>query len=285
MTSDPPPEFHSNEWAQCQSWLLPDVSSAAIIVPSAEKEAKDQQANETEQEGERGIDTENESVEDVVTDTIEPLTAERLQEITEAAEKEGYEVGIQQGQKEGQQQGYQQGIEDAKKDVNDQLERLQRITEALALPLKSEQKTIENMLVNMVADLSKTIVKRELLLNSSQITSVVQQTLDLLPANNQEFTLYLNSQDQALIENFLEDIEATFKLKADDNLLPGGCRLESHHTSIDATIETQTEKLLDAFLHKQLSQAQDEEITPTSETPVTDKALADGQGTQEARPE
>jgi flagellar assembly protein FliH len=265
MTSEFTTRFSEEELDQCQSWSLPDVSSNKLI-PSAEKEASDRKKRELknkktlEKKPVSPKPQDGEVVEDN-NETVKPITAEQLQEITGAAEKEGYEHGHKKGYEEGKVEGYkvgeQEGLLHSKEIIAKQSENLQHIVEALMIPLQNEQKQLQAIMLDMVCQLAKAVVQKELTTDSSHITAVIESALNTIPPGADKFSLFLNSQDIAMVESHLneqpQNKDKQFIYHADDSLLPGGCRLETRQTIVDCTIERRLEEVIDGFLHKQFS--------------------------------
>ncbi len=140
-----------------------------------------------------------EAIEDVSLDDItgDPMSAEHLQHITEAAEKEGYDAGfakgLEDGKKEGIEQGIAEGIEEGKKQeqerIQDHVDQLSKIIESLTEPLGQEQAALEEQVVYMVCELTRAMVKRELQLDASIVHESVEQCLALLHNSDQNLTL------------------------------------------------------------------------------------------------
>ena len=265
MTSEHMTRFSEEELDKCQSWSLPDVSSEKLI-PSAEKEANDREKQRQKNTRlDQNKQTKDDSPKDEIIESadtdLKPLTAEQLQSITETAEKEGYEAGYEKGLEEAKKEGYEVGKKEAitatKDSINQQCANLQHIIDALMIPVQSEQKQLQTILLDMVCQLAKAVVKKELTIDSSQITQLVDAALGTIPPGTDKFSLYLNGQDLALIETYLKenpkivDKELTYHI--DDELLPGGCRLETRQTVIDCSVEKRLNEIIDGFLHKQFS--------------------------------
>lgn len=267
MSTDINPKFSSRELESCQNWLLPDVTSAKTL-PSAEKEALDRkraQAAEKEK-----TDQANETI-DTIEDYVAPMTADQLAAITEAAEKEGYEKGYQTGFEKGEAEGKDQGLETGKEEglalgqqqVIEKCEQLQHLIDALMIPLENEQKQLESVLLNMVTQLAEAVVLRELKQDSSHITRLVNDAINVLPVGTDRFTLFLNAQDRQTIENHLEQhpksAEYSVLIHQDNTLLPGGCRLETKQSIVDFSVEQRLATVIDGFLHKRYATHDDDE--------------------------
>jgi flagellar assembly protein FliH len=56
--------------------------------------------------------------------------------------------------------------------------------------------------------------------------------------------LYINPQDFELVKALRERHEETWRIVEDAALLPGGCRVETEHSRIDATVETRISQIM-----------------------------------------
>ena len=265
MTSDESHRFDKEDAAHYKHWPLPDISSASVV-PSAEKELRLQQ---TQLNAERALhapmDSDaGESIEST-SEPVEPLTADQLQAITEAAEKEGhdkgYQAGFEQGLEAGRAKGHEDGVSSGQQQIREQAERLQRLIQALMIPVEHEQETLQNLMVDMICQISEAIVKRELLLDSSHITGLVEEALAAIPSGSERFILYLNNSDIELVQQYVNQNttgwDKQFSLHVDEQLLPGGCRLETPHSVVNNSVEQRLKTVLDGFLHKQFVGTQD----------------------------
>jgi flagellar assembly protein FliH len=288
MTSDFTTRFSNEELNQCQSWLLPDISDSKLI-PSAEKEASERreqkikaekntahantgssQNSQSSQHSAHSLGRKNpgepvhgEEIE-TIEETVAPITAEQLQQITEAAEKEGYQSGYDKGIEEGRQHGndagYTEGLLKAQNVVKQQCEDLQHVIDALMIPLQNEQKQLERLMLDMVCAMSKAVVQRELQLDSSQITQLIENAIATIPSNTEKFTLHLNSADVELLQKQLKGIDKEVTYQVNDDLLPGGCRLETKQTVVDISVENRLKTVIEGFLHQQFANKEDHKI-------------------------
>ena len=268
MTSDPTKTPTDGTDQNYTSWSLPDVTSS-IVLSSAEKEArerKDQRFKNPKKTGPVDVAA-GESIEVVETpeETFKPITADQLQAITDAAEKEGYDAGYEKGSErgyeEGEKSGYSAGLEKADDKVTERCERIERVIEALLMPLETERKQLEILMVDMICQLTEAVVMREIDSDSSQVIKLVDDALNAIPAGSDKFSLYLNEQDIALVKAHLNDqqIDKKFNYYTDENLLPGGCRLETKNSTVSNTVEQRLKKVIDDFTHKRIA-ASDEQI-------------------------
>ncbi|MFT7490956.1 MAG: flagellar assembly protein FliH [Pseudohongiellaceae bacterium] len=268
MTSDPTKTRADGANQNYTSWNLPNVTST-ILLSSAEKEARERKDQRFKRQKKTGPVDEaaGESIEVVETadESVQPITADRLRTITDAAEKEGHEVGygkgVERGYEDGEKKGYNAGLEKAHAKVTERCERIDRIIEALLMPLESERKKLEILMVDMICQLTEAVVMREISSDSSQVVKLVDDALKAIPSGSDKFSLYLNKQDIALVESHLgeQQMDKKFNYYADDKLLPGGCRLETKNSTVSNTVDQRLKKVIDDFIHKRIA-ASDEQI-------------------------
>ncbi|BFM16568.1 hypothetical protein R50073_27510 [Maricurvus nonylphenolicus] len=245
-----------------QRWSLPEMDEFGNII-EAEKRPEPKPRKVAEKAP--GAVTESgEVIEDIdaADITMQPITAEHLQEITEAAEKEGFAKGHQegfaQGKQEGNQQGYQEGLQKAKQETDVQLrqkvQQLQQITNQLMVPFKEQESQLYLMLLDFVCALTRKIIKRELQIDSGDILAVVKQAVAALPVGAKSLRLTLNPDDLAMIESYAEEKQLGWQFYGDAGLTPGGCHIETAESQVDYSVESQMDALLEEFLTRQLSQ-------------------------------
>jgi flagellar assembly protein FliH len=72
----------------------------------------------------------------------------------------------------------------------------------------------------------------------------MREALKLLPLGVGNVRLYINPQDFELVKALRERHEESWRIVEDETLLPGGCRVETEHSRIDATIETRISQVM-----------------------------------------
>ena len=236
------------------AWQLPSMDGSENVIPSAEKERRDRAGR---------ADEVIEDVEDEESLMLSPITAEELQEITEAAEREGFDegkkLGLEQGQKEGHDTGYQAGLEQAKTESTEVLERqvsqLLQIAEALISPIDDQQTQLQQTMLQYVTILTEQVIERELIQDSSHILSCVKQSIASLPVGAMNIKIILNPDDLALVESYSEEYDKGWRFQGDQQLLPGGCRIETQESLVDFSVESKMKAMFSQFLQGQLTDA------------------------------
>ncbi|UBM23935.1 flagellar assembly protein FliH [Pseudomonas sp. p1(2021b)] len=203
-------------------------------LPSFDPEPEPEPAPEPEPE------VVEEEVEEVPLEEVQPLTLEEL----EAIRQEAYNEGFATGEREGFHSTQLKVRQEAEAALAAKLGSLERLMGHLLEPIAEQDEQIEKGLVHLVAHMVRQVIGRELHSDSSQITHVLREALKLLPMGAENIRIHLNPQDFEQVKALRERHEGRWKLLEDEALLPGGCRIETLHSRIDATMETRTEKAL-----------------------------------------
>ena len=181
-----------------------------------------------------------EEVEEVPLEDVQPLTLEELEAIRQEAYNEGFATGERDGFRSTQLKVRQEADEALKA----KLASLEKLMTHLMEPIAEQDTQIERTLVHLVSHMARQVIGRELTSDSSQITQVLREALKRLPMGADNIRIHLNPQDFELAKALRERHEEQWRLLEDSTLLPGGCRIETAHSRIDATMETRIEKIV-----------------------------------------
>lgn len=191
-------------------------------------------------------------MEEVPLEEVQPLTLEELESIRQEAYNEGFATG----EKEGFHSSTLKVRQEAEVVLSAKLAALELLMGNLFEPIAGQDTQIEKSLVGLVQHITRQVIQRELAIDSAQIEHVMREALKLLPLGVGNVRLYINPQDFEQVKSLRERHEETWRIVEDESLLPGGCRVETEHSRIDATIETRIgqvmAKLFDQ-LHDQAS--------------------------------
>ncbi|QXI44800.1 flagellar assembly protein FliH [Pseudomonas wayambapalatensis] len=179
-----------------------------------------------------------EEVEEVPLEEVQPLTLEEL----EAIRQDAYNEGFATGEREGFHSTQLKVRQEAEEALTAKLAGLEQLMANLLEPIAEQDTQIEKSLVHLVVHVARQVIGRELRSDSGQITHVLREALKLLPMGADNIRIHLNPQDFELAKALRERHEESWRLLEDESLLPGGCRIETAHSRIDATMETRMEK-------------------------------------------
>ncbi|KIH82335.1 flagellar assembly protein FliH [Pseudomonas batumici] len=177
-------------------------------------------------------------IEEVPLEEVQPLTLEELESIRQEAYNEGFAVGEREGFHSTQLKVRQE----AEVALTAKLKALEALMGNLFAPIAEQDRQIEHSLVGLVEHMVREVIQRELKTDSSQIEHVLREALKLLPLGADNIRLYINPQDFDQIKALRERHEASWRIVEDEALQAGGCRIETEHSRIDATIETRISK-------------------------------------------
>jgi flagellar assembly protein FliH len=189
--------------------------------------------------------------EEVELESVKPLTLDELEAIRQDAYNEGFAVG----EKDGFHAGQIKAKHDAEVVLQAKLLRLERLMEQLLAPIAEQDQQIEQSLVQLVSHISRQVIRRELRADSSQLTEVLREALKLLPMGAGNVRIHVNSQDFDLVKALRERHEESWRILEDEQLQPGGCRIETEHSQIDASVETRLEQAIQQLFEQQREQA------------------------------
>ena len=179
-------------------------------------------------------------MEEVPLDEVQPLTLEEL----EAIRQEAYNEGFAAGEKDGFRSTTLKVRQEAEEALGIKLASLERLMANLFDPIAEQDSQLEKSMVGLVEHIARQVIQRELVLDSSQIESVMREALKLLPLGVGNVRLYINPQDFEQVKALRERHEETWRIVEDAALQPGGCRVETEHSRIDATVETRISQIM-----------------------------------------
>ncbi|WP_115948130.1 flagellar assembly protein FliH [Pseudomonas sp. GL-R-19] len=210
-------------------------------------------------------------MEEVPLEEVQPLTLEELESIRQEAYNEGFAVG----EKEGFHSTTLKVRQEAEVALSAKIAGLEQLMAHLFEPIAEQDTRIEKSLVDLVQHITKQVIQRELAIDSTQIEHVMREALKLLPLGVGNVRLYINPQDFEQVKALRERHEETWRIVEDESLLPGGCRVETEHSRIDATVETRVARVMD----KLLDQLHEQSLHPAApdlslELPVDSKPAA-----------
>lgn len=184
---------------------------------------------------------------------IQPLTAEEVEAVRQAA----YDEGIAEGIKDGYDKGYKSGADD----VRAMMTKMSQICRALLEPISTQDDEIEQALMGLTKTICGQVIQRELQLDASSLNDVIKETLDCLHAGAKRIRIHLNPDDVAFIQNSLESmegIEFTWKLLPHPTISPGGCIVETEKSMVDARAETRLSAVIQQVYSKQEEALEDD---------------------------
>ncbi len=174
-----------------------------------------------------------------------PLSLQNLTALQEQAYQEAYEHGHDVGTKQGIANGEAQ-MQQQQEAMRQRLEQIDQLMMMLNVPLQRLDQEVENELVTLVIVLLRQMFRREINVDPGQIVAVVRDAVTLLPINNREANLVLHPKDVDMVRNAFSEIDRTtaWHIVEDSTITPGGCRVVTRDSQVDATVENRLATLI-----------------------------------------
>ncbi|RUO42605.1 flagellar assembly protein FliH [Idiomarina aquatica] len=195
---------------------------------------------------------------------LQPLTAEELEQIREAAREEGFkegynaghaegleaghQEGVEQGQQDGFNKGFEQGLADGKAKMEQQAGELLKLLDSLSHPEQKITDDVEAELLEMVMQLTEAICLDVPYKQPELVKVAVRNALEVLPVTDQRVVIHLNPDDLELVQDMYSEEqlrEHGWLLNKDDLLERGGCRVTTESSSVDYTLRSRIKSVFD----------------------------------------
>ena len=177
------------------------------------------------------------------------LTAGQLDDIIQQA----YEDVRQQAHEEGSKAGYQAGLQQGQQTIQQHAQQLNEAISSLFQFLQGQDDDIEQALVNLSTLIARSILRRELSLDSTHIQQVVQDAIAALPLKSDNVTIFLSEQDYRYIKE-QTTVPDTWRLQLDQTLKPGGCRVITQNNIVDYTLDEQFQQTINTLVEERFAQ-------------------------------
>ena len=164
----------------------------------------------------------------------------------EAIQAQAREEGLAEGRREGLEQGRREALEATRKELRERLDRFDRLMGALSEPFEELDEAVEQEILTLVTSMVRQLLRREIRTDPNQIIGVVREALAVLPVSARRVRLVLHPEDAAIVRELyaLDDNEPAWQIQEDPVLEPGGCRVLSEDSQVDASLESRLNHLI-----------------------------------------
>ncbi|WP_114193452.1 flagellar assembly protein FliH [Edaphovirga cremea] len=186
-------------------------------------------------------------------DEANPGWQQELATLRQQAQSEGLQQGIQQGQKQGYDAGYQAGLDAGKQQglLEAQLqqkpltEHWQGLVTEFQHTLDALDSVIASRLMQMALTAAKQILGQAPLCDGTALLAQIQQLIQQEPLFTGTPQLRVNPQDFERVEQQLGVTLSlhNWRLLADNQIHPGGCKVSAEDGDLDASIATRWHEL------------------------------------------
>lgn len=168
-------------------------------------------------------------------------TAEAIEVMHQQAHQEGYSEGFEQGKAEGYREGQEQSRLEA--------QRLNGLLNQVDEAMQQLDQEVSQALLDLALGIARQMLRQALPVRPELILAVVKEAINSFPQANQHPQLVLHPQDAALVRVSLEAelAHGHWRVVENSQIEPGGCRLETSHGELDATLEKRWQNILESL--------------------------------------
>lgn len=168
---------------------------------------------------------------------IELATVAELEKIRQQAYDEGYAQGHEVGYASGAQQ------------MHAEIAQVQTLMQQLHTELNRVDEQLAQSLLDLALEVARKMVGETLRTNPEVILNIVNEAIGSLPHFNQHAHLVLHPDDAELVRKHMGDqlSHSGWKLLGDARVERGGCRVETAHTKVDATVEARWKRIVESI--------------------------------------
>ena len=158
----------------------------------------------------------------------------------------------QQAHEEGYQAGYAEGAQRARLEeqaARDEAQRLAEMVGMLDTELQQVDQQVAQGLLDLSMELARQMLQQALKVKPELLLSVVSEAIGNLPHFSQHAHLILHPSDAELVRGKMgEQLDHTgWKIFEDAQMERGGCRVETAHSQIDASLATRWKRVVSSI--------------------------------------
>jgi len=162
----------------------------------------------------------------------------------------------QEAQRSAFDQGYRDGYREGTAKAQEEGEAIRRMAmDVLKQAEESRRRTLESLegdIIDLAREIAEKLLSAQLSLDPESVFNVAVESLRLV-ADRLHVVIYISPAELALYEKRKDELlnilpaKAELQVITDDSIQPGGCRIETEHGRVDATVETRRKALLKAL--------------------------------------
>lgn len=158
----------------------------------------------------------------------------------------------QQAHDEGYEEGYAAGAQKARNEeqtARDEAQRLAEIMAALDTELQQVDQQVAQGLLDLSLEIAQQMLHQALKVKPELLLGVINTAINELPHFSQHAHMVLHPADAELVRSKMgEQFDHTgWKIFEDEKMERGGCRVETAHSQIDASLATRWKRVVSSI--------------------------------------
>lgn len=178
------------------------------------------------------------------------ISAHELAALKESARLEGYANGYREGYENGHREGETEGKLLSQEKMDIEVSHFVALNQKYAEQLSLAHNEVSKELLDLSLSLAQAMVATKIELEPDTILAIVQEAIDLLPSVHQPAKIHLHPIDAAIVKQKMTEEAggAAWRVVSDQDIERGGCKLDTAHNQVDATMAQRWTSLRSAFL-------------------------------------
>jgi flagellar assembly protein FliH len=173
------------------------------------------------------------------------ISQREIDAIKESARLEAYAIGYREGYDNGHREGENEGSLFAQEKMQEEINQFRALTARYAEQLALAYDEVGEELLSLALNLAQAMVKTKINAAPEVIRHIVKDAIEILPSINHPAQIYLHPLDASLIKEHLdEDLDlGSWRITSDPTIERGGCKIETAHNAVDASVAHRWETL------------------------------------------
>ncbi|KGA23665.1 flagellar assembly protein H [Pectobacterium brasiliense] len=222
-----------------QPWKLNDLAAPAVAKPVPAYQVNDEpELPDMERFSE-------ENALSAAEDELASLRESTMQQARETGFAQGHQQGYDAGYQEGLAKGQQQGLQNALQQQQPIIEQMQQMVTEFQQSLDTLDSVIPARLMQLALTAAKQILGQPPVCDGNALLGQIQQLIQQEPMFSGKTQLRVHPSDLERVEQYLGPTLSLhgWRLLADSQLHPGGCKVSAEEGDLDASLATRWHEL------------------------------------------
>ncbi|WJM82599.1 flagellar assembly protein FliH [Pectobacterium brasiliense] len=178
-------------------------------------------------------------------DELASLRESTMQQARETGFAQGHQQGYDAGYQEGLAKGQQQGLQNALQQQQPMIEQMQQMVTEFQQTLDTLDSVIPARLMQLALTAAKQILGQPPVCDGNALLGQIQQLIQQEPMFSGKTQLRVHPSDLERVEQYLGPTLSLhgWRLLADSQLHPGGCKVSAEEGDLDASLATRWHEL------------------------------------------
>lgn len=221
-----------------QPWQLNDLAEPVSKPAPAYQVSNEPELSDTERFPE-------ENALSAAEDELASLRESTMQQARETGFTQGHQQGYDAGYQEGLAKGQQQGLQNALQQQQPIIEQMQQMVTEFQQTLDTLDSVIPARLMQLALTAAKQILGQPPVCDGNALLGQIQQLIQQEPMFSGKTQLRVHPSDLERVEQYLGPTLSLhgWRLLADSQLHPGGCKVSAEEGDLDASLATRWHEL------------------------------------------